>query len=174
MFYGFFLISSRAKLNSQSDIFQIAFTSFDTHAVYGLRALVSLRSIDSDLNLFVREMKRQGIWENVTIVVVSEFGRTLRLNGGGTDHAWAGNTFFLGGSIKGGQIFGKYPSNLDESGDLNVGNGILIPTTSWESMFNPICQWFGVSSENDLDFVLPNRHKFVQGNNLLDRNDFFK
>jgi hypothetical protein len=36
----------------------------------------------------------------------------------------------------------------------------VIPTTPWESLWNPIAQWFGIE-ENDLDEILPNRHEFM-------------
>ena len=43
--------------------------------------------------------------ENVTLVTMSEFGRTARQNGtGGTDHGHANVMFVLGGSVKGGKV----------------------------------------------------------------------
>jgi uncharacterized protein YceK len=36
-----------------------------------------------------------GIWDGVTVVTVSDFGRTLTSNGLGTDHAWGGNHFII-------------------------------------------------------------------------------
>jgi len=36
----------------------------------------------------------------------------------------------------------------------------LIPTTSWDMMWNGISQWFGITSEEDLNYVLPNRENF--------------
>ena len=38
----------------------------------------------------------------------------------------------------------------------------MIPTTSWEAIWNAVCLWFGVEEE-DMDVVLPNRHNFVDG-----------
>ena len=46
--------------------------------------------------------------ENITLVTMSEFGRTARQNGtGGTDHGHANVMFVLGGSVKGGKVYGK-------------------------------------------------------------------
>ena len=42
--------------------------------------------VNGALTSFVSEMKAQGIWDNITVVVGSEFGRTIDSNGGGTDH----------------------------------------------------------------------------------------
>jgi cullin-associated NEDD8-dissociated protein 1 len=63
----------------------------------------------------------QGVWGNVTIVSASDFGRTLTSNGLGTDHAWGGNHFVVGGSVKGGQVLGNYPSDLSDDGSQNIG-----------------------------------------------------
>ena len=47
---------------------------------------------------------------NVTLVTMSEFGRTARENGtGGTDHGHANAMFVLGGRVKGGKVYGRWP-----------------------------------------------------------------
>ena len=54
----------------------------------------ALASVGDDrifIEKFVDELNRQGVFENVTLVTSSDFGRTLSSNGAGTDHAWAGN-----------------------------------------------------------------------------------
>jgi uncharacterized protein (DUF1501 family) len=63
--------------------------------------------------------------ENVTIVTMSEFGRTARQNGtGGTDHGHANVMFVLGGQVKGGKVYGQWPGvgndQLNEGRDLKV------------------------------------------------------
>jgi len=63
--------------------------------------------------------------ENVTLVTMSEFGRTARQNGtGGTDHGHANVMFVLGGNVKGGKVYGKWPGvdndQLNEGRDLKV------------------------------------------------------
>jgi uncharacterized protein (DUF1501 family) len=62
---------------------------------------------------------------DVTIVTMSEFGRTARENGNrGTDHGHANVMFALGGSIKGGKVYGDWPGlepeQLYEQRDLNL------------------------------------------------------
>jgi hypothetical protein len=49
---------------------------------------------------FMAEMKAQNMWDSVTVLTASDFGRTLTNNGAGTDHAWAGHDFVLGGALK--------------------------------------------------------------------------
>ena len=60
----------------------------------------------------------------VTLLVVSEFGRTINVNGnGGTDHGRGGVAFAFGGGINGG-IYGGFPSVIEDGpeGDLTVLN----------------------------------------------------
>ena len=119
-----------------------------------------LQRLDNALDLFQKEMKDAGLWDQVTVAATSDFGRTLTPNGGeGSDHGWGGNYFMMGGSVKGGQILGEYPSDLTSTGDLNIGRGRLIPTLSWESMLMSAVQWLGLDTEEELDYVLPNRYQ---------------
>ncbi len=62
---------------------------------------------------------------DVSLVTMSEFGRTARENGTrGTDHGHANVMFALGGSIKGGKVYGDWPGlepeQLYEQRDLNL------------------------------------------------------
>jgi uncharacterized protein (DUF1501 family) len=63
--------------------------------------------------------------ENITLVSMSEFGRTVHQNGtGGTDHGHANVMFVLGGLVAGGKVYGKWPgmdkSQLYEERDLAI------------------------------------------------------
>jgi uncharacterized protein (DUF1501 family) len=63
--------------------------------------------------------------EDTVIVTMSEFGRTARENGNrGTDHGHANVMFVLGGPVKGGRIYGRWPGlqpeQLYEGRDLAV------------------------------------------------------
>jgi uncharacterized protein (DUF1501 family) len=65
--------------------------------------------------------------ENVTLVTMSEFGRTARQNGtGGTDHGHANVMFVLGGRVKGGKVYGKWPGLANEQ--LNEGRDLTVTT----------------------------------------------
>jgi len=65
--------------------------------------------------------------ETITLVTMSEFGRTARQNGtGGTDHGHANVMFVLGGQVKGGKVYGKWPG-LDNS-QLNEGRDLTVTT----------------------------------------------
>jgi uncharacterized protein (DUF1501 family) len=65
--------------------------------------------------------------ENITLVTMSEFGRTARQNGtGGTDHGHANVMFVLGGQVKGGKVYGKWPGLANEQ--LNEGRDLAVTT----------------------------------------------
>eukprot|EP00662_Eupelagonemidae_sp_cell21_P057431 gene57431-biopygen50799 len=86
-----------------------------------------------------------------------------------TDHAWAGNHFVVGGGVKGGRFHGVYPDVLTEDGPQVLGRGRVLPTTSWEMVWDPIAKWYGIEAGR-LDTVLPNRQDFP---GLIPENDFF-
>ena len=63
--------------------------------------------------------------EDVTVVTMSEFGRTAKENGNrGTDHGHANVMFAMGGDIRGGKVYGDWPGlepeQLYENRDLNL------------------------------------------------------
>jgi len=63
------------------------------------------------------------IWSKTVIVAVTEFGRTVRVNGtNGTDHGTASVLFVMGGAVKGGRVVGDWPGldQLEENRDLRV------------------------------------------------------
>lgn len=79
----------------------------------------------------------------------------------------------LGGSVDGGKILGEYPDDLSyESGSLIINRrGVVLPTTPWDSVWHGVAQWFGVTDENDLAQVLPNKEVF--GNTLFTSETLF-
>ena len=126
----------------------------------------SMTNVDKALGLFEAEMKAQDLWDAVTVVTVSDFGRTLTFNGLGTDHAWGGNYFIAGGNVSGAQIHGRYPDRLtEEESNLNIGRGRILPTLPWESMWEGLAQWMGVPA-SDMATVLPNLKKFPASHRL--------
>jgi uncharacterized protein (DUF1501 family) len=94
---------------------------------------------------------------SVTLFTASDFGRTLSGNGNGTDHAWGGNHFVLGGAVRGTQVFGTYPT-FDASvisSTYDVGQGRLIPSYSVEEYVYPVLKWFGLSDDDLFGAVFP-------------------
>ena len=78
-------------------------------------------------------------FDDTTILVVSEFGRTVRQNGtGGTDHGHGNVMWALGGNIAGGKVHGRWPgidaSSLHEGRDLAV-------TTDFRQVLAGVCAY---------------------------------
>jgi uncharacterized protein (DUF1501 family) len=74
--------------------------------------------------------------EDVVILTMSEFGRMARENGNrGTDHGHAGSMFVIGGSVKGGKVFGKWPGLAREQ--LYEGRDLAL-TTDMRAVFSEI------------------------------------
>lgn len=67
----------------------------------------------------------------------------------------------MGGDVKGRQILGEYPTDLTPAGLLVDGRGRFLPTTSWDSIWNGILEWTGVTEHTDLDYCLPNRFNTI-------------
>ncbi len=62
-------------------------------------------------------------WKETAIIAVTEFGRTVAVNGtNGTDHGTASVMFVIGGAVKGGRLYGDWPGldRLEEDRDLRV------------------------------------------------------
>ncbi len=73
---------------------------------------------------------------DVTIMTMSEFGRTVRQNGnGGTDHGHAGALFVIGGDVKGRKVYGKWPGLEVEQ--LYEGRDLAL-TTDFRSVFGEV------------------------------------
>ena len=75
--------------------------------------------------------------DDVVILTMSEFGRTVRQNGtGGTDHGHAGAMFVIGGSLKGKQkVHGRWPGLAPEQ--LNEGRDLAL-TTDFRAVFGEV------------------------------------
>jgi len=80
-----------------------------------------LRGLDQALNSLRTGLA--GAWPRSAVLVVTEFGRTVAVNGtGGTDHGTATCAFLVGGAVAGGRVVADWPglasSALYEGRDL--------------------------------------------------------
>ena len=84
-----------------------------------------LREFSAGLAAFWTDMGDQA--EDIVLVTMSEFGRTCRQNGtGGTDHGHANVMFALGGPVRGGKVYGRWPGLSAEQ--LYEGRDLAITT----------------------------------------------
>jgi len=102
----------------------LAFDGWDTHANEGAdsgRLAALLGALDGAIAAIETEMK--DAWRETVVAVITEFGRTARINGtDGTDHGTATVALLAGGALKGGRVVsdwpGVKPANLHEGRDL--------------------------------------------------------
>lgn len=84
-----------------------------------------LREFSTGLAAFWADMGDQA--EEIVLVTMSEFGRTCRQNGtGGTDHGHANVMFALGGPVRGGHVYGRWPGLSPDQ--LYQGRDLAITT----------------------------------------------
>jgi uncharacterized protein (DUF1501 family) len=108
-----------------------------------------LRDFSSSIAAFWRDLGDSA--ENVTLVTMSEFGRTARENGtGGTDHGHANAMFVLGGQVKGGKVYGRWPGLADEQ--LNEGRDLAVTTDFRQVLGEAVAKTLGATN---LDLVFP-------------------
>ena len=115
----------------------LAFDGWDTHADEGAvngRLANLLAALDGAIAAIESEMKEA--WRETAVAVITEFGRTARINGtDGTDHGTATIALLVGGALKGGRVVadwpGLKPANLHEGRDLK-------PTTDLRSVLKGV------------------------------------
>ncbi len=152
-------IKIRAALGLRRQTFFVSYGGWDMHGdLLGPQA-GQLRAMDAALGAFQQGLEILGLADDVITFTASDFARTLRSNGRGTDHAWGANAFVMGGPVDGGKIFGTYPDlAIDGPDDVGYG-GRLLPTTSADVYFAELLRWFGVPA-TEMATVLPNIANF--------------
>jgi cullin-associated NEDD8-dissociated protein 1 len=166
------LIRTQAGRGSERDFFFVGTGGWDMHSDMKRSLAAKFTEHNTALKTFVEEMKAQNVWDNVLVMTESEFGRTLDSNGGGSDHAYAGNHIVLSGALKGGKVFNRFHASLAEGNDHDLGRGRLIPDYPWESVMVPIAKWLGVQAEQ-LGEVFPNFANF-NSTYIIDQADIFE
>jgi uncharacterized protein (DUF1501 family) len=139
-----------AELITKDPNLQLAFLAFggwDTHVNQGSSA-GQLANHLQPLGEGLAELAKGlgSLYQDTVVMVISEFGRTVRENGnGGTDHGHGNAIWLLGGPVSGKKVYGKWPglaaSQLYENRDLPV-------TTDFRSVISSVLKsHMGLSSE---------------------------
>lgn len=160
-----FAISAQylARLMSGDAATQIAFMEigdWDTHVNQRGRLNRNLGLLGDGLVALKEGLG--SVYENTTIVVLSEFGRTIAENGnGGTEHGYGNALWLMGGRVKGGELYGDWPGlapgSQHESRDLRV-------TTDYRDViWAVLAQQFGLG-EGAIAQIFPNFQQQVSLN----------
>lgn len=161
-------VSNMIKLHSQigarRQIFLIDLAGFDTHDSQSAAHASLLSQLDATIEIFLQSMNELGMSNNVTLFTASDFARTLEPNGSlGSDHGWGGHHVVVGGAVKGGKIYGTFPTlQLNGPDDID-GSGRWAPTTALSQYTGTLASWFGVPAIN-LPSILPGLANFSTKN----------
>jgi uncharacterized protein (DUF1501 family) len=161
------LIAASPSLGLKRQVFFVRAHGWDLHSaqvdqanrVAGAHAAL-FQELSQGLNAFYNATTELGVANQVTAFTASDFGRSYRSNGEGSDHGWGNHQLIVGGAVKGGDIYGRMP-NLTIDGPDDTGQGRWIPTTSVDEYAATLATWFGVSA-TDLPTVLPNVGRFAR------------
>lgn len=158
------LINARATIGLKRQIFFVSLGGFDTHAGQINTQDGLFAQLAPAMKAFYDATVQMGVADQVTTFTLSDFGRTLKLaSGGGSDHAWGNHHLVMGGSVLGGDLYGRYPDlTLGGPDDVST-NGRWLPEVSVDQYAATLARWLGVSA-SDLPLVLPNIGRFANSN----------
>jgi uncharacterized protein (DUF1501 family) len=150
------LIQARNELGMRRQIFFCSMGGYDTHSNQAGQHQNLLTELSQAMVAFYNATVELGVAGNVTTCTESEFSRTFQPNGNaGTDHAWGGPQFVMGGAVNGGQMYGRFPELALQGPDDSGNRGNWIPTVSLDQYGATMAQWLGVSP-GSLTAVFPN------------------
>jgi uncharacterized protein (DUF1501 family) len=127
-------------------------SGWDHHAAEGGASgqlAARLRELGGSLAAFYRDLGTRG--DDVAVVTLTEFGRTVRENGNrGTDHGHGSVALVLGGGVRGGRVHGRWPGL--EPPSLYEGRDLAVTTDFRDLLGELLTRHLGAS---DLRAVFP-------------------
>jgi uncharacterized protein (DUF1501 family) len=151
--------------NAQTQVASISFGGWDTHVNQGGsqgQLANRLKSLGEGVQQLTQALG--STFNDATVVVMSEFGRTVQENGNrGTDHGHGNVMWVLGGNIRGKQVYGNWPG-LDPA-QLHEGRDLAITTDFRDAIAPLLTQQMGLNPEQ-LAQVFPG-HTVKQALRLL-------
>jgi uncharacterized protein (DUF1501 family) len=132
----------------------VALGGWDTHAAQGAAAgQLANRLAPLGEGLAVLAERLGPLFDDTVVVVMSEFGRTARENGnGGTDHGHGNVMWIMGGTVRGGNVYGDWQGLGDDR--LNEGRDLPV-TTDFRSVLAQIYEQHLMLGDNLLERVFP-------------------
>jgi uncharacterized protein (DUF1501 family) len=159
-------VGALMRQDSRVQLGFLAVSGWDTHANQGAASgqLASLLSpFAQGMSALARSLG--SAYADTTIVVLSEFGRTVAQNGNaGTDHGHGNVMWLMGGPIAGGKVHGEWPG-LDDAA-LHEGRDLPV-TTDCRTVLAEICERHLRLSDADLSDVFPDMPKQAKSTRLI-------
>lgn len=185
---GMFDTTPSRDLKQNRQIFFMTLGGFDQHDDLIDDQNKRLAPLIESLRQFYDATVELGIQDHVTMLVYTEFGRTLLQNDDGTDHGWGGHALVMGGAVQGingvggRPVFGTPPTIGTRSEQwgpdfTNDYRGLLLPSMPTETLYSTLIQWMGIpdgwydsngdptvkgaqNAVNPVELVLPNMPNF--------------
>jgi len=158
------IIQVRSALGVNRQIFFAGIGNFDTHSDQLPLQGALLAAISPALAAFYQATQELGVQNSVTAFTMSDFSRTFQPNSNtGSDHAWGSHHIVIGGAVKGGQMYGTFPTLALGGPDDSGSNGRWVPSTASIQYASTLAQWFGVSAAQ-LPTIFPNIGSFPNAN----------
>ena len=154
------LIQVRASLGASRQIFFCSQGGYDTHSNQLAQQVTLYSQLAAALVAFDQAMSTLNVQDSVTTFTESDFSRTFQPNGNaGTDHGWGSHGLVMGGAVKGGALYGTYPTLALSGPDDSGSRGTWVPSTSEDQYMGSLAKWFGLQPA-DTDYVFPNLSAF--------------
>lgn len=156
------IIQVRSELGVRRQIFFTSLGGFDTHERQVTDQTTNLQQVSQAMKALYDATVEMGVDQQVLTFTESDFSRTLQPNGSssvGTDHAWGSHQMIMGGAVKGGDLYGKFPTLALTGPDDANNRGVWVPTTSLDQYGATLATWFGVTPDQ-LGQVFPNLANF--------------
>ncbi len=132
-------IAKVLKAGEGMEVAGLDYTGWDHHAGQGGaegRQANMLRDLAGSIASFGKDLGPR--LDQTSIIVMTEFGRTVRENGNnGTDHGHGSGVFVIGGGVKGGEVHGSWPGLKDD--DLYEGRDLQV-TTDFRDVFHSVLE----------------------------------
>lgn len=146
-----------ARLMARDPRIQVSFLAvggWDTHINQGASQGYLARNLERlGTGLAALQTGLGAVYQHTTIVVMSEFGRTVKENGnGGTDHGHGNVMWLLGGGIRGSKVYGKWAGL--ESAQRYQGRDLAVTTDFRDVLSTVLTRRLGVD-ESKLQQVFP-------------------
>jgi uncharacterized protein (DUF1501 family) len=156
------IIQVRGALGMDRQIFFASLGGWDHHSNLLVEQNNLLTQVDAAIGAFQTALGEMNVEQNVTTFTESEFNRTMNANAtAGSDHAWGGHHFVIGGAVRGGEAYGSLP-NLALQGPDDVGSrGLWLPSLSLDQYAATLASWFGVPDNALTPGVFPNLANFA-------------
>lgn len=149
------LAAAGPMLGLGAQIIHCPMGGWDTHANAPAKLMNLHIELSQALGAFSQAAQELYVWNNVVAFTTTEFNRKLAPNRlGGADHAWGGHRLVLGGGIRGGDVYGMFPSLVLGGPDDVSGQGTWLPSTASMQLAYTLVNWWGLSGK-DLSNAFP-------------------